>query len=230
MVKAKTTRTKAKTTRRTARPGLRGRPGRLGRPSRIHDTIREGRCEECGDWFIVGASFRRHFEAGHPGVEPPTAGRLRDIPVVERIVEYVAAGVALDAAAGVLGIGARTVYAWQSIGQEWEEAEEAEIPADRRPYVAFAAAVRDARISAQQRHLRAIERASTTDWKAAAWLLERQWPDRYGRVDRLRVGGDADAGPVRVIHVESDPDFIGEVMKIYRQSGVVPDVEDEPGE
>jgi len=227
MTKTKTTR-RSGTARATSRPRS-ARPRRPGRPSRIHETIREARCPTCGDW-IRTAVFRIHYEAAHPLDERPTGGELREIRLPERIAEYVAAGCSLEAAAAACGVGGRTAFAWQSVGEEWEDADPAEIPEDRRAFAAFTAAVKEARLAAESRHLRVIERASTADWRAAAWILERTRPERYGRVDRLRVGGDADAGPVRVIHLEKDPDFIGEVMKIYREQGVIPDDDAEPGE
>ena len=200
---------------------------RPGRPSRIREMLREARCPECGDWIRAGV-FRVHFEAEHPLAARPTSGELREIPVVDRIAEYVSAGVPLEAAAAACRIGRRTVQTWIRVGEEWDEAEPEEIPEDRRPFAAFAAAVADARLAVEPRHLRAIERAGERDWKARAWILERTRPSQYGRVDRLRVGGDADAGPVRIVHEETDPDFIGEVMEIYRRAGVIP-AEEEPG-
>ena len=38
-----------------------------------------------------------------------------------------------------------------------------------------------ARVSAEMREARLILRHAETDWRAAAWMLERRNPDRYGR-------------------------------------------------
>jgi hypothetical protein len=83
----------------------------------------------------------------------------------------------------------------------------------------LAAAILDAREAGKVRIRRTIERTSAHDWKAAAWLLERTFPDEFGRIDRIRAGGDST--PVRIIHEERDPDFISDVMNIYRESGVL---------
>jgi hypothetical protein len=47
-----------------------------------------------------------------------------------------------------------------------------------------------------ERRLARIEAASSTQWQAAAWLLERQHPERFGRyrVEHVGEGG----GPVQV--------------------------------
>jgi hypothetical protein len=38
--------------------------------------------------------------------------------------------------------------------------------------------------------LATIQAEAPKTWQAAAWLLERKFPQRYARVDRLRVSGD----------------------------------------
>lgn len=202
-------------------------PRRLGRPSRIRETLPEARCAECGDW-IAAALLRIHFEAEHPLAARPIAAEFRRIPIADRICEHVAGGVTLESAAAVCGIGRRTILTWRRIGEEWLDAEPEEIPEHLRPFAAFTAAYELARDAADARHHRAIERAAERDWKAHAWILERVRSARYARVDRLRVGGDPDAGPVRVIHEERDPDFIADVMAIYRRAGVIPDDGSEP--
>lgn len=184
--------------------------------------VREARCPACGDW-IRTALFRIHFEAEHPHAPRPADGEIREIPLPDRMAEYVAAGCSLEAAAAACGVGARTAYSWQSVGEEWDEAEPVEIPADRRPFAAFAAAVRDARLVAETRYLRTVERAAPADWRAAAWILERTRPEKFGRLDRLRVGSDRDAAPVRIVHEETDPNFVADVLEIYRAAGVIPD-------
>lgn len=197
---------------------------KIGRPSRIYETIDESRCPACGDW-IRGVLFRAHYEGRHPKSERPTEFEIRSIPLPERLVEYLAAGNYFEAACAAVGLAPKLGYEWMRIGEEWEAEDEAEIPADRRIYREFRHAVLNAREAAQARMLREIERAAPQDWRAAAWILERTHPARYSRIERLRVGGDGDAEPIRVEHVETDPDFIGDVMRIYREAGVLPDVD-----
>jgi hypothetical protein len=110
-----------------------------------------------------------------------------------------------------------------AVGEEWEDADPAEIPEDRLAFAAFAVAVKEARLAAEPRHLRVIERASATDWRAAAWILERTRPEKFGRVDRLRIGGDVGVEPIRVVMEERDPNFIADVLRIYQRAGIIPD-------
>jgi hypothetical protein len=53
------------------------------------------------------------------------------------------------------------------------------------------------------------ETRTESSWQALAWWLERTFPDRYGRRDRLSVGGDAGAPPVRVdVHSNDVAQFL----------------------
>lgn len=197
---------------------------RIGRPSRILETFQEARCSACGDW-IRGPVFRSHVEREHPKAYRGTfeGFEVREIPVATRIVELVESGNYLEDAAGAVGVGSSTVRRWMQIGEEWLDAEEEETPPQMRPYRAFREAVTHAREAATTRLLRPIERAAPSDWKAAAWILERTRPDRFSRRETLRVGGDPNAGPVRVEYEVKDPDFVREVIERLGGAGVLAD-------
>ncbi len=68
---------------------------------------------------------------------------------------------------------------------------------DRPEFQAFRAAVWQAEAEGVQALLARIHTAAATDWRAAAWILERRHPDDYGRVTRTQVSGP-DGGPVPV--------------------------------
>lgn len=83
--------------------------------------------------------------------------------LVEHIVRLIEAGVfAIDACMAV-GIGETTYYEWLKTKREFRES------------------IKKARAKAIVRHVLHIEQASKTDWKAAAWWLERVARDRFGR-------------------------------------------------
>lgn len=68
--------------------------------------------------------------------------------------------------------------------------------ADKRPeFQAFRAAVAAAEGEAAMAALQQINDATARDWRAAAWLLERRYPNDYGR-HRVEVTG-ANGGPVQ---------------------------------
>lgn len=207
---------------------------RLGRPSRIHEVIREAFCGLCSDW-IREAIIRAHVEREHPHArtDPQTWSVFearyaeREVPLPDRICELVAVGNYLEDAAGACGVDEATVHRWAVIGAEWMEAEQRseEVPPERRAYRDFRASLAHARAEAIARRVRRIERAGADDWKADAWILERMHADRFGRQERIRVAGEADGPPIRVVHETTDPDFIADVLRVYRDAGVVPSVD-----
>ena len=108
--------------------------------------------------------------------------------VQERILQAVQAGNYLDTAAQYAGIDGSTMRRWVQKG-EGEGATE--------PYRAFCTALKSARASAEVRSVALIQTAASNGtWQAAAWYLERSYPDRWGRT-RVEVTG-ADNAPIRV--------------------------------
>lgn len=85
------------------------------------------------------------------------------------------------------GVSEPTYYAWMSAGEEGVE-----------PYAEFYRAVTRARARGEECmvdvvHLATLEKRDAegnptgmVDWKAAAWLLERRFPDRYGASVTIR--------------------------------------------
>lgn len=195
---------------------------RIGRPSRIVETIEEVRCPFCRDW-IRAVLYRHHLELEHPFEPMPIGGEVREVPLPQRIVDLVAAGNYLESAAGAVGVGNATVQRWLAIGAEWDDVELEEVPPDRRIYREFRDAIANAREEARARFVRRIEKAGEKDWKALAWLLERTDPGRFSRIERLRVGGDRDAAPVRFEYETKDPDFVREVVERLGGAGVLAD-------
>ena len=73
------------------------------------------------------------------------------------------------AACALSGVSRSTYYNWVKSEQEWAEEAEAAIR--------FGEAVQVARIS----------QAGSDDWRAAAWLLERRFPNEWGPKQELNV-------------------------------------------
>lgn len=96
----------------------------------------------------------------------------------ERIVGYVRAGAYVETAAAAAGIAKDTLYAWLRRGAAAES-----------PYDAFAAAVEEAQAMAEMRDLALIGKAAESEWTAAAWRLERKYPDKYGRRTKTELSG-----------------------------------------
>jgi hypothetical protein len=86
------------------------------------------------------------------------------------------------------GISEDSLSAWRKKGAEGKE-----------PYASFAEELKRAEGDAVFMRLQHIEGAAINgQWQASAWLLERRYPEHFGRKDRLQaeVTGK-DGGPVQ---------------------------------
>jgi hypothetical protein len=89
------------------------------------------------------------------------------------MVGYVRAGLPLALAAPAAGVAERTVYRWLAHGRQ----------SDRHHVLHrwLLAALEQARAEAEVDLVVAMRRAARRgSWKAAAWLLEREYPQRWG--------------------------------------------------
>jgi hypothetical protein len=74
------------------------------------------------------------------------------------------------------------------------------LPADE-PYRELRERIHQAQAEGEVRNVAQIAKAATDSWAAAAWLLERQHPTRWGRVStrlRLEAADDERDAPVNV--------------------------------
>jgi transposase len=94
----------------------------------------------------------------------------------EKILLHLRVGAYVETAAACVGIHKDTFYEWMKKGAR-----------GIAPYAAFAAAVNKAVAESESRDLATILKASTQNWTAAAWRLERRFPEKYGRNDRIKV-------------------------------------------
>jgi hypothetical protein len=121
--------------------------------------------------------------------------RLLTSEVQEVICKAIEAGATLEIAAQAAGIGARTLDEWIHYGR----AELQENPDAEGQCADFVRAVTVASAKCEIDCLAMIQDAAPKNWPAAAWLLERRIPQRYAKVDRLRVSGDeTNKEPIKV--------------------------------
>lgn len=104
------------------------------------------------------------------------------------IVQALQAGNYFDASCEYAGITATTGYNWKKRGKE--EAERRQKPnikegsktwETEQPFFEFFEAVKKAEANAEVAMAAIIRKASNESWQAAAWWLERRFPDKWGR-------------------------------------------------
>lgn len=117
--------------------------------------------------------------------------------VQDKIVSLLRAGGYVEAAAQAAGISPSTFHDWMARGERTGKAD--------KPYRDFKAAVDQARAEAESMHLALVSRAARDDWRAAAWLLERQHPDRWGKPSDRRAARANDDEPPPADEGPQDP-------------------------
>jgi len=94
-----------------------------------------------------------------------------------RIVQAVKAGATYDVAARAAGVSEATLYGWKARGAREGTGQ----------YFEFLERVKRAEAEGELALMGHVATAMSTTWQAAAWMLERRWPDRWGRRDRVNV-------------------------------------------
>lgn len=102
-----------------------------------------------------------------------------------KIITAIRAGNYIETAAAYAGINKSTLYDWLKRGER-EKQRVAKNPRykirkSEKPYVEFSNAVEKALAEAEIRDVAIIAKAAEEQWQAAAWRLERKFPDRWGR-------------------------------------------------
>jgi transposase len=98
--------------------------------------------------------------------------------MIDKIATFIANGNYVETACKALGIGQSTYYEWMKKGRE-----------GKKPYAELAETVKKAEAIAEAKRIQTILMASEETWQAAAWYLERRYPERWGQKKR---GDDSD--------------------------------------
>lgn len=135
------------------------------------------------------------------------AGRPTKINSVltQKLAKALTLGMYVDQACDLVQIHYQTVADWLHRGEEMtirikalreqgkrEEATEL----SNHPIILFARAIKNAQAQCIRNSLQVVKRRPV-NWQAAAWLMERKFPDRFGLRQRHEVTG-AGGGPVQV--------------------------------
>ncbi len=105
--------------------------------------------------------------------------------LIKKITDAIRAGNYIETASAYAGINKSTLYDWLKRGQRERQrvAKNArnKVQKKERIYVEFSDAVEKALAEAEMRDVLTITKAASEQWQAAAWRLERKFPDRWGR-------------------------------------------------
>jgi hypothetical protein len=105
-----------------------------------------------------------------------------------QILDALRLGVPQSTAVAYAGISRSTYYRWLAAADDPEASDD---------FRDFRDAVEVARAEAEVRSVAVIQNASGRSWQAAAWFLERSFPEHWARKDRREITGRA-GGPVEL--------------------------------
>ena len=128
--------------------------------------------------------------------------------IQSEIVELLKAGNYIETACAVAGLHKSTFYDWMKI---------ADASTHKNKYTNFSDAVKKAMAWAEARDVAIIARHSEKYWQAAAWRLERKFPERWGRQKmEIQHSGKIDA---EVSHIaDSDRVVIKRALALVAQT------------
>lgn len=93
----------------------------------------------------------------------------------KKVVDAIKAGAYIETAAAFAGIHKDTLYEWLKKGARSRGG----------PFFEFSQAVEQALAHSELRDITIIGTAAQTQWQAAAWRLERRFPERWSRRDKV---------------------------------------------
>ena len=102
--------------------------------------------------------------------------------IADELARLLKAGHMIDIACSAVGIGERTFHRWMAQGQKETSG----------PFWQFRQRMEKARAQCEVTLLDTLQQHAKTDWRAAAWMLERMFPTRYGRRLETTLTGKLD--------------------------------------
>lgn len=137
--------------------------------------------------------------------------------IQDEIIKAIKAGNYIETACALVGISKETLYYWLRRGAEAKR---------NNIYKQFSDAVKKAMAFAEARDVSIIGEAGKTNWQAAAWRLERKFPDKWGRRDALKVESKSEVKVERddiFLDAETIPLAIALYRKLITKSAGEPD-------
>jgi hypothetical protein len=127
--------------------------------------------------------------------------KFKDETVWQRLNQAISVGAYIEDACIFAGISSRQYRRWRELAEQGVE-----------PYATRWVEINKSEANAVVRNLFNIQNASNNGtWQASAWLLERKYPDKYGRKETVNII-DSDKWDVE-LHWSDGKKFIeGEVV------------------
>ena len=96
--------------------------------------------------------------------------------MVKQLIKYVEGGSYIVVACRAVGISEYTFYNWIKKGEAGIE-----------PYTKLTKSIKKAKAEAEIKNINIVQKAGEKNWQAAMTWLERKYPQRWARRDKLEV-------------------------------------------
>ena len=123
-----------------------------------------------------------HITLSPDKMQTGRTSKLLDKTMIVRLSDALIAGNTIANACAKSGISEPTYYRWLR---------EAKIAPEGHQLREFRQSVKKAMAIAVHRHLLIIQKAASKYWQAAAWFLERRFPQDWGRMKPMAFGKDS---------------------------------------
>ena len=112
----------------------------------------------------------------------------------QTLLDYIRIGTPVRVAVASAGVSEQTFYTWVNRGMAERERLKLVKGAKTNPsevvFLEFLECVERAKAEAITKKVAVIAKSGNDgDWRAAAWWLERQMPEEFGKTDRVEIGG-----------------------------------------
>lgn len=108
--------------------------------------------------------------------------------LIEEIAAYLRAGNYIETTAALVGIHRDSIYEWLKRGNaeklRLSNNSRARMRTREKIFVQFTDTVKKAQAQSEAMLVGLIGQAAQKNWTAAAWRLERKYPDKWGRTER----------------------------------------------
>lgn len=146
----------------------------------------------------------------------------------DKICNAIRAGNYIETASAYAGISKSTLYDWLKRGEREKvrvsKNSRARIRKKERIYVEFSDAVEKALADSEVRDVAIIANAAKENWQAAAWRLERKFPNKWGRRFKADVEHSGQVKHDVTSKIINDPEAVELAEELFRRT-IANDVE-----
>lgn len=168
---------------------------------------------KAGDQCLGRAVKDSDYCPSHGGARKPVGRPTKLTEAVERaIVDALEKGHPLETAARAVGVDPSTERHWRERGEADLEAGEA------TAFARYAAASTRAMALGEQTLVNIVAAHAITDWRAAAFLLERRFGARFGK--RVELAGEVNV-PAPTIAVPESEEVRAGIADVLARAGAV---------